>query len=274
MAKGLGAAARAAYERDGYLAPIPILSEGEAGELRRRFEDMEVRYPDADRKLYSRPHLLAPWLDELIRHPGLVDVAESLFGPDILCCHFGIRNKMPGPFHAGWHQDAMYVKIEPAFSVWIAVTALNRENGGLSAIPGSHKWPLLPHRDSDDPHSVLTRGQYITAEFDESAAIDVVLRPGEVGIFHHMLVHGSGPNRSDDRRLLFLPTYCPTSATNDGPRTAATLVRGTDTHGNFAAEAAPDGEMTPAALAEHRRAVEMGARTMYKGATRTPRALT
>jgi hypothetical protein len=32
--------------------------------------------------------------------------------------------------------------------------------------------------------------------------------------------------------------------------------------------------MTAAALAEHRRAVEMGARTMYKGAIRTPRALT
>ena len=273
-AKGLGAAARAAYERDGYYAPIPLFSEGEAGEMRRRFEAMEARYPSADRKLYSRPHLLAPWLDELIRHPGLVDVAGSLFGPDLLCCHFGIRNKMPGPFYAGWHQDAMYLKIEPAVTVWLAITELTPRNGTLRVIPGSHKWPLMPHRDSDDPHSVLSRGQYITAALDETAATEVVLRPGEIGIFHHMLVHGSGPNRSDDLRMLFLPTYCPTSATNDGPRTAATLVRGTDTHGNFAAEAAPDGEMTPAALAEHHRAVEMGARTMYKGAARRPRALT
>ena len=59
-AKGLGAAARAAYERDGYYAPIPLFSEREAGEMRRRFEAMEARYPSADRKLYSRPHLLGP----------------------------------------------------------------------------------------------------------------------------------------------------------------------------------------------------------------------
>jgi non-heme Fe2+,alpha-ketoglutarate-dependent halogenase len=274
MVEGFGAEARAAYERDGYFAPIPVLSESEAGAVRRRLEDMEARHPAAARRHYSKTHLLAPWLDELARHSGIVDVAESLFGPDLLCCNCAFRSKMPGPAHAAWHQDAMYMKIEPAVSVWLAISELTPMNGTLRAIPGSHKWPLLGHRDSDDPDSVLTRGQYITDAFDETAAVDVVLRPGEAGIFHHMLVHGSGPNRSDDRRLLFLPTYCPTWARNDGPRATAILVRGTDTHGNFGPETPPDGEMTAAALAEHRRAIEMGARTMYKGAARPPRALT
>jgi hypothetical protein len=48
------------------------------------------------------------------------------------------------------------------------------------------------------------------------------------------LVHGSGPNRSDERRLGFAIRYVATHVRQTGPRRdTAILVRGTDRFGNF-----------------------------------------
>ena len=265
--------ARAAFARDGYYGPIRVLSEAAAEACRRRLEALIAAHPAAAARLDQKSHLLAPWLDRLVRHPAMLDVAESLFGPDLLCESSAFRRKLPGPGHAGWHQDTMYIKIAPIVTFWLAFTASTPRAGGLRYIPGSHTWPLLAHRDTDDADSLLTRGQHITEPFDSAGARDAVLGPGEAAIFHHNLVHSSGPNRSAAARILHLIGYCPTRAVNDGPRASATLVRGADRYGHFDREPRPRGEMSAAALAAHRRAVTLTARTLFKDATRAPKAL-
>ena len=47
-------------------------------------------------------------------------------------------------------------------------------------------------------------------EVDEARAVDIVLQPGEMSLHHVRLVHGSPPNRSDDRRIGFAIRYIPT----------------------------------------------------------------
>jgi hypothetical protein len=44
--------------------------------------------------------------------------------------------------------------------------------------PGSHKWGVLTHETSEDPKSILAKGQYITDPFDESKAVDFVFSRG------------------------------------------------------------------------------------------------
>jgi hypothetical protein len=39
-------------------------------------------------------------------------------------------------------------------------------------VPGSHKWGHLKHEESDDPKSIVVRGQYISDPFDKSKAVD------------------------------------------------------------------------------------------------------
>ena len=274
MSKGLSADAIASFDRDGFYFPFRVLSESDALACRRRLEAFETAYPNEINKLDLKPHLLMPWLDDLTRRPALVDVAEGLFGPDLMCCTTAFRIKEPNSdAFAGWHQDSMYIKIRPILGIWLGFTAATAENGCLRVMPGSHKWPLLPHRDADGTASFLTRGQYITAAFDDSAAVDMKLRPGEAGIFHINLVHSSNPNRSDDRRIGFLPGYCPTAAVNQGPRDSATLVRGTDVHRHFEHEPRPDYDLSPVAIEAHRRANTLTTKTMYRGSDRTPRAL-
>lgn len=265
----------AAYDRDGYLAPIPVYTEAEMAEIRGKLEDLQARYPEATKKIDLKAHLVCPWLDEMIRNPRFLDVAESIFGsPDILCWTSSFRFKKPNsPTYAGWHQDTMYIKIEPAVTFWLAFTPSTEANGGMKIIPGSHKGPLLPHADTQDKDSILTRGQYITSKVDDSKAVSVDLKAGEAAIFNHNLIHGSGPNFVDRWRILFLPSYMPTSAVNKGPRDCAAVVRGQDRHHNFDPEPPCLGEMTPESIEAHRVAVEYSAATMYKDAQHKPVAL-
>ncbi|MBT6119681.1 MAG: phytanoyl-CoA dioxygenase family protein [Rhodospirillaceae bacterium] len=262
-----------AFERDGYLGPIKVMEEDEMADYRRLLEAIEVM-PGGRDKLDLKANLLSPWLDDLTRHPVMLDVAEDLLGPDLLCWTGSFRFKPPqSPSHAGWHQDTMYIKVEPVYTFWLAFSPNTMESGCLEVIPGSHTWPLLPHRDTDDSSSILTRGQYITAEFDDSKTVHAELRPGEIGIFHHNIVHRSGPNRSDDARILYLASYMPTDAINHGPRDSAMLVRGVDRFGHFDEDPRPTGEMTPEVLEAHRLACLKQTATMYQGATREPVSL-
>ena len=275
MGKGLSAEAKAFYAGNGYYAPIAIMSEAEAREARARIESLEARHPDVIPKLDMKATLLAPWLDELSRHAGFLDVVEGFFGPDILLWNSGFRTKEPRTrAFAGWHQDAMYIKVEPVLHFWMALSPATAESGCLSVIPGSNRGPLLPHVDTKGTASFLTRGQHITVPVDESRAIELELRPGEALIFHPLLIHSSRPNVSGERRIAFIPSYCPTSAINHGPRDSAMLMRGVDRHRHFEPDPRPDAEMSAAAVEAHRLAATGAAGTMYRDTDRVPLALT
>ncbi|MFN0041599.1 MAG: phytanoyl-CoA dioxygenase family protein [Alphaproteobacteria bacterium] len=275
MGKGLSREQLDTYERDGYLSPIPIYSETEMASFRRKLDDLQAKHSEATKKIDLKAHLVCPWLDEMIRNEIMLDVVESIFGaPDILCWTSSFRFKRAhSPSYAGWHQDTMYIKVEPAVTFWLAFTEAGPENGGMRVIPGSHRGTLLPHRDTQDKNSILTRGQYITVPVDETKAVDVSLRPGEAAIFNHNLIHGSKGNPSNRPRTIFLPSYMPTWAIIKGARDCAALVRGEDRYRNFEHEPRCPGEMTPAAIEAHRRAVEYSAATMYKDASHAPIAL-
>ena len=132
---------------------------------------------------------------------------------------------------------------------------------------------MLPHEDTHDTASFLTRGQRITAQVDDSNAREVELRPGEALTFHPKVIHASNPNVSDDRRIACLPSFCPTWAVLPGARDSAMLVRGVDEHHHFDVEPTPEGEMHPAAVAAHHRACTGSAKSMYRDTERVPLAL-
>jgi hypothetical protein len=139
-----------------------------------------------------------------------------------------------------------------------------RDPAGLPARrPGSHKWGVLTHETSDDPKSILAKGQYITDPFDESQAVDFVLQPGEMVMFNNMLVHGSGTNLGPDRRYLLLVEMLPTWASAPKVRQSAMLMRGVDTYGTFDDEPRPDAEWSPTAVANWTKVVNARAKLIF-----------
>ncbi len=116
------------------------------------------------------------------------------------------------------------------------------------------------HRDN-----LLSRGQEIAVEVDESKGVDIVLQPGEISLHHIKLVHGSAPNHSADRRIGFAIRYIPTHVRQTKVRDSAMLVRGVDLHHYFDPEPRPHQDIDEAALAAHADAIDRQVKALYQG---------
>ena len=273
MGRSLSAAALAQYARDGYIFPVPVLSEEEARQYRLRLERVEEDLGGPLRGYYRvKPHLLFTWLADLVRHPAILDAVEDVLGPDLLCWNTSFFTKeAQSPGFVSWHQDATYWGLsEPdVLTAWIAFTDSTPANGNMRVIPGSHR-TQAPHVDTFHPDNLLSRGQEIAVEVDEEQAVDIVLRPGEMSLHHVLMVHGSGANPSDDRRIGFAIRYVPTRVRQTaGPRDSATLVRGHDAFGHFELEPRPDADLEPAMLALHAELSDRQAKILYRGTSKT-----
>jgi ectoine hydroxylase-related dioxygenase (phytanoyl-CoA dioxygenase family) len=252
------------FQRDGCLSPVRAMSAERAHALRQRFEALESRVTEI-KKMKTKSHLLCPWVLEVAEDPFILDIFEDLIGPDIRCWSMAWRvKKADGETFAGWHQDSAYGAATPVVLGALALSDCGVAQGCLRGVPGSHRWGILKHEESDDPRSILARGQFITDDFDQSTAVDFALKPGEMALFDNSLVHGSGTNLGPDRRFLLLVEMLPTWAKAPRVRQSALLVRGSDTYGNFDDEPRPDGEWTATALANWSAVVDKRARLIFE----------
>jgi non-heme Fe2+,alpha-ketoglutarate-dependent halogenase len=269
MSKILADEAVVRYGRDGYHFPIEIMSSEEAAGLRHRLEAFETRNggPIAG-ALRHRPHLLFPWLNALVRDPRILDAVEDVLGPDLFCWSTTFFIKEPGDrSFVSWHQDATYwgLSSPDVMTVWLALTPADLENGCMKFLPGSHARQIA-HRDTFASDNLLTRGQEVAVEVDEAQAVTVALRPGQASLHHVLLVHGSAPNRSEDRRIGFAIRYIPTHIRQiAGATDSATLVRGVDRYSHFEHEPRPAAECDAAALAAHAAATARQQQVLYRG---------
>jgi ectoine hydroxylase-related dioxygenase (phytanoyl-CoA dioxygenase family) len=273
LGKRLSPSAIEQYERDGYFFPVRVLSSEEAREYRGELERVERDLGGPLRGTYRiKPHLLFTWLADLVRHPSVLDAVEDVIGPDILCWNTSFFTKeADSPGYVSWHQDATYWGLsEPTVvTAWIAFTESTPANGNMRVVPGSHRGAVA-HVDTFHPDNLLSRGQELAVAVDEADAADIVLQPGEMSLHHVLIVHGSGANRSGDRRIGCAIRYIPTHVRQTaGPRDCATLVRGRDAFGHFELEPRPARDLDPAMLALHAEISDRQARILYRGTART-----
>ncbi len=274
--KALTEAALRQYQELGYYAPVRALASDEADILRRRLESFEGDAGPLAGKLRHKSHLLFTWLNELIRHPGILDPVEDIIGPDILCwgSSFFIKEKR-NPGFVSWHQDSTYWGLDPAdvVTAWIAFTDSTAANGAMRVVPGTHRMEQVPHRDTFRPENLLSRGQEIMVEVDDRQAVMLELAAGEMSLHHVRLIHGSDPNPSDTRRIGFAIRYISTQVRQvAGTHDSATLVRGTDRYGHFDPEQVPDADLSPAALAHHAAVTGAHAQILMRDTGRAMRA--
>ena len=271
MPKVLTEDAIAQYEREGNFFPIPILCEDEVADLRGRLEAFEAEQGQPIQGGHrNKSHLLFKWLDDLMRNPRILDVVEDLIGRDILCWNtiFWIKEAR-SPSYVSWHQDLNYWGLDATdlVSAWLALSPATVESGCMRVLPGSHAEEALPHDDTFHVDNMLTRGQEIAVEVDESKTVAMALGPGEMSIHNVRVAHASGPNTSDDRRIGISLHYMPTRSRQIvGDWDSAALVRGTDGYHHFELTPIPTRDMDPVAMAFHDKAVSALRDILYRGA--------
>jgi len=265
-----------AYACDGYHFPVRAMSAEEAARYRGKLEGLEKRLGQSVMKtaFRNKPHLALAWADELVRHPRILDAVEDILGPNLLCWSSSLFVKdAHDPGYISWHQDSTYWGLShpDVITAWIALSPSTRANGCMRVDPGTHLREQLPHKDTFAPDNLLTRGQEVQVEVDESRVVDIVLQPGEFSLHHVRIVHGSEPNNSDVRRIGFAVRYIPTYLKQlAGPRDSAMLVRGVDTYHHFDMEPRPKADLDPQALEVHKQVTDAAARILYRGTDKGP----
>ena len=206
------------YERDGVVFPIPVLSQQEVVEYRDALNAIAAHCGEESLKRFDNLHLFFPWAYRLATHGVVLDAVEAVLGPDLVIDGTLVFYKPPRDgSYASWHQDSVYSgwHLTPSISAWIALTPSNPANGCMRAIPGSHRLGLLDHDNiHDDPNLLNRRGERLRMDVDESQAVDIVLRPGEMSLHHTNIVHGSKPNGSNGPRIGFIVRFVTSRTTN------------------------------------------------------------
>ncbi len=257
------------FWRDGCVFPIRVMTVEQATAIRDRLETFEASTGGPLKgDLRHKTHLLFPWLNDLTRDTRIVDAIEDLYGPDLLCwtTNFFIK-EAHNPAFVSWHQDSTYWGLSrpDVVTAWLALTPSNAGNGAMGFIPGTHMVDQIPHRDTFAKNNLLTRGQEIAVDLDDSTAVTVELQPGEISLHHVRVVHGSPANPSDDRRIGFAIRYIPTSVAQITGDDSATLVRGVDDFHHFELEPRPTADMEPAFVALHKNVTDRNAKILYRG---------
>src|SRR6185436_9973018 len=167
------------FKRDGFLAVRGLVAPAEIAELKQHTEDlMQGRLPEQNRSMAARDlagdsgvtvqeleappadltptqkaqfflriHMLHRRLElheRYLLHPRVLDVVESLVGPDVLAMQTMLFLKPPGKPGQGWHQDAYYIPMFPEslLGAWIAIDEADELNVAMWFAAGSQHEPV------------------------------------------------------------------------------------------------------------------------------------
>jgi ectoine hydroxylase-related dioxygenase (phytanoyl-CoA dioxygenase family) len=202
------------YNREGYVIARGVLDRELVEEGRRHIEWLQQKNPGL------RPEHLGhtlitndPFWVRLIGDDRLLDVAQKFIGPDIalFASHYIAKPPLDGE-PVLWHQDGSYWPLDPmnVVTLWLALDDSTPENGCMRVIPRTHTTDLQEMVPNTEVTSVLGGG--IDTRFvDESRAVDVVLKAGDVSIHHPNVIHGSNANTSPRWRRGLTIRYIPTT---------------------------------------------------------------
>jgi len=212
--------------------------------MRRNLESFERTLPPGPvAPMYRRRlHVMLPWMRDVVADPRVLDVIESLIGPDILVFTSTFFVKEPRtPTITAWHQDALYLGLtHEHVSAWVAFSDASVPAGCLRFVRGSHTDGLQKHTNQVVGNSLNVVSQAIERDFDKADIVAAPLRRGQLSLHHTTVVHSSAPNDTDDRRIGVGISYIPTRAKHRGTmRLPATIVRGEDRYGHYDLEPDP-----------------------------------
>ncbi|MEZ4865951.1 MAG: phytanoyl-CoA dioxygenase family protein [Caldilineaceae bacterium] len=239
----------AQFWEDGFLIVDNLLDEAEVTALRQQIEwviaggaehiaqnllqvEPEVAagraqaatYGDSLRKM---SHLA--FYDEVFqahaRNPKILDVIESLLGPDLKLYQDQIFMKPPKiGSRQRYHQDMpLGFHIDPPAMVtcWAALDEATIENGCLWMLPGTHKFGIIDQAEWAKYEEMSVNGRLPEEQ-------PVPLKTGSCSFHHGLILHASRPNLTEQRRRGYATHYVSAHCryTGDPAQNDAMLVRG------------------------------------------------
>ncbi len=227
------------YHHDGYVIPDYQLPDTTVAAIRRSHDQLLARHPEFSDYCPSLLVFDTSFLT-YARNDTILDMVAQLIGPDIALWNSSFFAK---PARVGtrtpWHQDGEYWPIRPlaTCSVWIALDDATPENGCLRFLPGSHKRAELASHHFNDASDIALPLELDAQHVDETKAVDLTLKAGQMSLHDVYLMHGSEANRSECSRRGMTLRFMPTTSvyrrelTKGQDKRTVFLMRGTDVSG-------------------------------------------
>jgi hypothetical protein len=168
-------------------------------------------------RMVQWPSYHQPVLDGVRLDGRFARLLEPLIGRDLKQIINQVHWKAPGALgDFAWHQDSRFRRPADAYrnlatayvQTGLAIDPHTPESGCMRMIPRSH---LRGDLGMDGAKLVLGTAMEDAAldavGLDASEAVDLVLDPGDLALWSPYLVHGSGTNRSDHKRRLYINGY-------------------------------------------------------------------
>ncbi|MEV0586175.1 phytanoyl-CoA dioxygenase family protein [Nonomuraea sp. NPDC050310] len=254
----------AAFHEHGYLVVPGLLGPAEVEELREEFTALHAGGPIPGH-FTPRPQDESGPYDPLrdyprVMHPHQVSgvalrylldarfgaIVGRLLGEEPVAAQSMFYFKPPGAKGQALHQDNFYLKVEPGtcIAAWVALDVVDRANGGLEVVPGTHLMDLFCPDEADDDRS-FTREYVPPPPGLERVPVD--MQPGDVLFFNGSLVHGSEPNTTADRfRRSFICHYAGRSTERISAWYPTLTMNGREIHFDEAEGGGPCGTETTA----------------------------
>lgn len=151
-----------------------------------------------------------PAFRRLVAHERILDVVETLLGPDITLQQTKLNLKPPSPgAEFDWHQDYPFFPHTnfDLVAVMVFLDEVTAENGPLTVIPGSHRLGPVAHAFSADGQAYGTVVEDAGLYADPGRFHRITGPAGTVALHHCCMLHSSGANRSASPRSTFIAEY-------------------------------------------------------------------
>lgn len=206
----------AAYHAGGYLLPgRQALPHDGFTRLKDIFEehlaDAQARGERGDSGELDMPHARDPRLLEFLLADEILDVIEALLGPDLGLFASAFLSKEPFTGRATpWHEDSYFWqdrfdRMDRIVTVWLALDKVDRKNGCMRVIPGSHLASAGQYEFADPEEFSFDR--VVAGGIDESKAVCFELEEGQFSLHDARIIHGAEPNHSSRRRAGYTIRY-------------------------------------------------------------------
>lgn len=254
------------YKANGYLVIRNLLPDQDIETYLTRLDDIITgKVPAADKMLVMKDIMVAkgrvktdrpqeaiaklqdfnfdPVLAGYLTQPDILDYVENFCGPNVKTIHNMLINKPPNvDGRHPLHQDLLYFPFRPADKIvatWTALEHVNRQNGCLAVIPGSHLAGELYEHGMPEDAKNINLAYFGVKDLEVDNRTHLEMDPGDVVFFHPLLIHGSGQNRSQGFRRAISSHYaaCECTYNENGRQMAAIrhyqLVRGKEVDGGL-----------------------------------------
>jgi ectoine hydroxylase-related dioxygenase (phytanoyl-CoA dioxygenase family) len=207
----------ASYGRDGYfIYHDQLFPPDELALLTSIFEEQLAQKGETLSDELDTPHFRDARLLQFLLDEKVLDLVEPITGPDIVLwsSHFICKDPYVGRA-TPWHEDSAFwegrlTQYDGIVTVWLALDRVNRENGCMMVIPGTHRNGFSKYEEVDTVHN--TFNLQIADAVDESKAVYFELEPGECSLHDSRIVHGAKANTSPYRRCGYTMRYLPAAS--------------------------------------------------------------